>query len=433
MWLKATEKESDMSQHDFNIANQGFPAFRSDLNSALGALASLSSGATAPTTTYANQMWYDTATNLLKMRNELDNAWITVGTLDQTGNAFSAPNITGVTSSVAELNVLDGVTATTNQLNSSAEDVDSENRIVNGNMGIWQRATSATTSGYVAADRWKNALVGGTVTQSQQAFALGDSLGITQPTFYLRQTVSGQTLITQYASTVQPIESVRSYAGQTITVLGWARRSSGAGNMAVEAVQSFGTGGSPSTDVTAISPTTVTLTGSWAPFAVVITVPSIIGKTLGTSANDYLGISFWTSAGSNFNVRTNSLGLQTIGVDLWGIHIRVGTWTAADATLYRPRDPGTELALCQRYYEIGRVAAIAYQAVSGALMSAAINFAVTKRGVPDINNFGAALASVNISSVSYDFPSIHGARYTIGCTAIGTASAATDFSASAEL
>ena len=352
MWLKATEKESDMSQHDFNIANQGFPAFRSDLNSALGALASLSSGATAPTTTYANQMWYDTAANLLKMRNELDNAWITLGTLNQTSNTFSAPNLTGVTSSAAELNVLDGITATTNQLNNSAEDVNSENRIINGNFEVWQRGTSSTTAGYVAADRWANSVLGGTATQSRQPFALGDVLGATQPAFYLRQTVSGQTLATQWAITEQRIESVRSYAGQTITVLGWARRSSGTGNMVVEASQSFGTGGSPSASVEAISPTTVTLTGSWAPFAVVLTIPSVIGKTLGTNANDFLALNFWASAGSNFNARSNSLGLQTIGVDFWGIHIRIGTWTAADAALYRPRDQGTELALCQRYYAI---------------------------------------------------------------------------------
>jgi hypothetical protein len=67
-----------MSQNDFNIANQGFPSFRSDLNSALQALASTSSGATAPATPYANQLWYDTATDLLKIRNEANSAWITL-------------------------------------------------------------------------------------------------------------------------------------------------------------------------------------------------------------------------------------------------------------------------------------------------------------------------------------------------------------------
>jgi len=75
-----------MSQHDFNIANQGFPAFRSDLNDALGALASLSSGASEPSTTFANQLWYDTANDLLKMRNEADDAWISIAYLDQTSN-----------------------------------------------------------------------------------------------------------------------------------------------------------------------------------------------------------------------------------------------------------------------------------------------------------------------------------------------------------
>lgn len=75
-----------MSQHDFNIANQGFPAFRSDLNSALGALASLSSGISEPSTTYANQLWYDTTNDLLKMRNEDNDAWITLAYLDQTAD-----------------------------------------------------------------------------------------------------------------------------------------------------------------------------------------------------------------------------------------------------------------------------------------------------------------------------------------------------------
>jgi hypothetical protein len=402
MWLKATEKESDMSQHDFNIANQGFPAFRSDLNSALGALASLSSGATAPTTTYANQLWYDTATNLLKMRNELDNAWITLGTLDQAGNTFSAPNITGVTSSVAELNVLDGILATTNQLNSSAKDTNAENRIINGNFNFWQRGTSSTASGYVAVDRWVNALVGGTVTQSRQAFALGDTFGSTQPAFYLRQTVSGQTLVSHYASTVQRIEGVRTYAGQTITILGWVRRSSGAGNMVAEGEQNFGTGGSPSATVTGISPTTVTLTASWAPFAVVMTVPSVTGKTLGSNGNDFLALNFWTSAGTNFNARANSLGLQTIGVDLWGVHVRVGTWTAADAALYRPRDLGTELALCLRYYELLTTGFIGNASGAGALIGNFVTFTVPKRSTPA----GTALTASESTNVSTTFLTI---------------------------
>ena len=77
-----------MAQHDFNIANQGFPATRSDINNALAALASTSSGTSEPSTTYANQFWYDTTNNLLKFRNEADSAWITLAYLDQATNEW---------------------------------------------------------------------------------------------------------------------------------------------------------------------------------------------------------------------------------------------------------------------------------------------------------------------------------------------------------
>ena len=77
-----------MSQHDFSIDNQSAPAFRSDLNDALQALAGLSSGPSAPSTTYANMLWYDTANNILKMRTEADDGWISVAYIDQGAGAF---------------------------------------------------------------------------------------------------------------------------------------------------------------------------------------------------------------------------------------------------------------------------------------------------------------------------------------------------------
>jgi len=79
-----------MSQHDFNIANQGFPSFRSDLNNALLALASTNSGATEPSTTYANQQWYDTATNIFKIRNEANSAWIDLFEVTASGVSFNS-------------------------------------------------------------------------------------------------------------------------------------------------------------------------------------------------------------------------------------------------------------------------------------------------------------------------------------------------------
>lgn len=78
-----------MSQHDYVIANQTFPATRTDLNNAFGAIVSQNSGATAPSTTYAYQLWYDTSTNKLKQRNADNDAWIDLFDVDQSADTAS--------------------------------------------------------------------------------------------------------------------------------------------------------------------------------------------------------------------------------------------------------------------------------------------------------------------------------------------------------
>ena len=111
-----------MSQHDFNIGNQLFPATRTDFNNALVALASNSSGATAPATTYANQWWYETDTNILKIRNEANTAWINVIKLDtaMTATVSEINRLDGVTANATEFNKLDGLNASTSELNKLA-------------------------------------------------------------------------------------------------------------------------------------------------------------------------------------------------------------------------------------------------------------------------------------------------------------------------
>ena len=85
-----------MSQNDLTIANQGFASFRSDLNSALQALGSTNSGSSAPSTTFANQLFYDTTNNILKIRNEDNDAFISLFTLDQTNDNIEALTVNGV-------------------------------------------------------------------------------------------------------------------------------------------------------------------------------------------------------------------------------------------------------------------------------------------------------------------------------------------------
>jgi hypothetical protein len=334
----------------------------------------------------------------------------------------------------AILDASGGNTATINTVPLRPGVLDPENRIINGAFDFWQRGTSSTSAGFLA-DRWNNGVGGGTVTTARQAFALGDTLGSSNPTYFFRQTVSGQSTSSHFANVFQPIEGVRSYAGQTITVLGWSRRSSGSGNMAVELVQIFGTGGSPSSTVF-VSPQTVTLTSSWQPFALTFSVPSIAGKALGSNGNDVLGLGFWTSAGSTYNARTNSLGLQTIGVDLWGVHIKVGTHTTAATDLYKQPELGPELARCQRYYEksyapntsLGTATVDNARYSSGnvgasttTFLSDGLSYKVTKRAIPALTVYDSAGNSGKVNREA--FGSTSNTNASVVVTAIGTSNA----------
>jgi len=78
-----------MAQHDYVIDNQASAAARTDLNNLFQAIASQNSGATAPATTYANMIWYETDTNTLWKRNEANSGWISMGVFDESALIFT--------------------------------------------------------------------------------------------------------------------------------------------------------------------------------------------------------------------------------------------------------------------------------------------------------------------------------------------------------
>ena len=83
---------------DYNLANQSGANFRAELNTILAAAVSQNSGSTAPTTTYAYQLWIDTSASpnpLLKIRNGANSAFITLG--DITVANFGLLALTGGT------------------------------------------------------------------------------------------------------------------------------------------------------------------------------------------------------------------------------------------------------------------------------------------------------------------------------------------------
>jgi hypothetical protein len=148
-----------MSQHDYDIANQSSAAFRSDLNLALKALASLSSGTAAPSTTYANMLWYETDTNILKMRNEADDAWISLFYLDQTNGDFHILDDTHVVDTSGTQTGLLGDqatsawttgTGTTESLVSPAKVKAAIDQFAPANVGVsqtWQDVSGSRTAG----------------------------------------------------------------------------------------------------------------------------------------------------------------------------------------------------------------------------------------------------------------------------------------------
>ena len=226
-----------------------------------------------------------------------------------------------------------------------------KNAIINGDFYVNQRGfTSTTSSGYVLFDRFSNYVADGTVTYSNQTFTAGAApVSGYEGKSFIQSAVSGQTAAGAASFFSQKIENVRTLAGQTATLSFWAKAASGTPKIAFEYTQSFGTGGSPSSSVSTVPIGTVTLTTSWARYSINIAIPSLSGKTIGTTdGTSYLEIGFWLSAGSSFASRASSIGIQNNTIGVWGVQLEAGSvatsFTTATGTL------SGELAACQRYY-----------------------------------------------------------------------------------
>ena len=101
-----------MAQHDFVINNQGFPAFRSDLNDFLNAVRTTHSGTSLPSGAVAGTIWLDTTnatTPILKYYDGTDNITLatinhSTNTVDFNDSAITTPlTVTGNSTAGAEL------------------------------------------------------------------------------------------------------------------------------------------------------------------------------------------------------------------------------------------------------------------------------------------------------------------------------------------
>ena len=300
------------------------------------------------------------------------------------------------------------------------------NRIINGNFDFWQRGTSFTGNDY-GADRWFHGRVGTTHTVTRQAFTLGQTAVPGEPTYFCRTVVSSVAGAGNYAVLEQRIEDVRTFAGQQIIISFWAKVDA-TKNIAVDLTQYFGTGGSPSASITAIGATKLSIGTSWQKVTITATVPSISGKTIGTDNNSNLNLTIWFDAGSDFNARNDSLGQQSGTFEIAQVQIEPGSV----ATPFERRPIGTELALCQRYYQHAILAQVGGVTSSGIGLYSAVQLPVRMRVGPTLTqrtlNLVGSCTSLNIAGTTVDYIDFN-ASNTSGGSGIATAL----YSASAEL
>jgi hypothetical protein len=196
------------------------------------------------------------------------------------------------------------------------------NRIINGRFDVWQRSVGPVTgSGYQTADRW---LFPASFATQQVANDRDTSIP-----YALQITADGS----GYGLLVQRIEDVRTLSNGPATVSFWAKSpSTGTFRFTIE--QNFGSGGSAT--VTILDNATqfnITSANTWQFFTVTVTMPSVSGKTIGSSSYVNFGI------GANSGIANRVMTYSEVQLE------KGSTATSFD---YRPY--GTELALCQRYF-----------------------------------------------------------------------------------
>lgn len=255
-----------------------------------------------------------------------------------------------------------------------------KNYIINGNFDIWQYKDALltypqTSSGYGSCDRWIHFNTGSTKTTSAVVTNKTEPFNAI---FYCRTVVASIAGSGNAVGVQQRIECVNTLHGKTCTLSFYAKADSNK-NIAVDFVQYFGSGGTPSGIIEGISATKIQITSSWVKYKLTVSVPSIAGKLAGTGNNDSLGVRFWFDAGSNFNAITANLEQQSGTFDIAQVQLEEGSV----ATPFEQRPYGLELSLCQRYFQLIRQRVIETAAASG-YASISTTLPVTMRASPTI-------------------------------------------------
>lgn len=297
------------------------------------------------------------------------------------------------------------------------------NKIINGAMEVAQRGTSFTvttgTSAVYSLDRWTRVSVTSAVLTVTQA-ADGPSSDLTLP-YSLRCTVATADPTvgaTEYSVIAQKIEgySARDLVGNTFTLSFWVR-SAKIGTHCV----TFYNGSYPSIDQSYVAEYAIAAANTWEYKEVTVIggLPTAgtwdwtngagltVGWTLYCGTNRQIAAGSWNSSSWGLGTASQVNVLDTIGniFAITGTQLEIGS----QVTPFEHRPFGTELALCQRYYEksfpygtapaqnVGSTLGAAYATgqVLNQAFSTNVTFAVSKRAAPTVTTYSTNAATAN--------------------------------------
>lgn len=367
-----------------------------------GGGASITVSDTPPSSPAVGAMWYDSVGNNLYV-------WTTDGNSTQWAVAVSPPYPQAQTTA--------GNTG--------------RNLVHNGQFAIAQRGVGPWTTGGYTLDRWALNNQTDAASVVQQALADSDraAIGDESVRYGLLNTFTGNAAAAAYNEVYQKIEGLRRLSGKTVTISFWATASAVL-KLGINITQNFGTGGSPSASVGAlVTGASVTLVTTWARYSTTIALPSTAGKTFGTNGDDNTQLRIAFSSGATLNQFFGNIGVQSGTVILWGVQLEIGSGYGFP-TMLAKRDPADDLALCQRFYQVGYTALYGYTAASNLISNTQL-FPVTMRAIPAIAFSGTGYSNASAIQAQFAGP----AYVTIAATgtAAGAAAFTTNWTASADL
>jgi hypothetical protein len=302
----------------------------------------------------------------------------------------------------------------------------SRQAMINGNMDIAQRGTSFTnpTNSQCTIDHYQSIydVSGGgtlptTIIHSQQALTAGDIQG-SYNYYRIVTNGAGSGFAASFLYWIrQKIENGTRFlcgAGKKVTVSFWARSSISGKRLGLHLLQSYGTGGTP-TSAEIINGTNFSLTSTWTKYSYTFTTNTLVGKTFGTNNDDILTPTFMIGWGSTYQDRAGATTAESFGgsgnIDIAQVQVNAG-----DAALpFQPRSFAEELALCQRYGRTGGYgAAGTFITATNVVLSLTFGSEMRTSPVPTLLQTAIAVEEVNVAN-----------RTSSGSTLVGTTQTST--------